>query len=187
MPGPLCDMPGCTNSFNAKCDGCGGVFCYRHISRYPEDLPSFWIDDYDKDDMPVYKSRVQLMDRWRCDRCLSGEPSSAEETPISDVPVPIEEHRQLQGDRIIGHDLRLYGAIMGTATISSSATLDVFGMVGKDLVLLPGSHANVYGLVAGTIWNQGGTLQVFGIVGQRVLTSDGGQTYVDPNAHAHRD
>jgi hypothetical protein len=69
------------------------------------------------------------------------------------------------GPRPIEADSDLKGMIIGTATVKSGVRLLIKGVVTGDLVMEPGSYADVQGVVIGTVRNNGGVLNVDGIVG----------------------
>jgi len=75
--------------------------------------------------------------------------------------------------------------VVGDLTVPAGVRLDHHGMITGDLIVELGGVAVVHGMVTGVITNQGGTIQVFGMVG---AISDQGatETYVAPEAKVGR-
>lgn len=69
------------------------------------------------------------------------------------------------GPRPIEMDSDLKGMIIGMATVRTGVQLIVKGVVTGDLILEPGSRAEIDGTVIGTVRNHGGTLEVRGTIG----------------------
>lgn len=75
------------------------------------------------------------------------------------------------GPRPIETDSDLKGMIIGMATVRSGVHLLVKGIVTGDLVLEPGSSARIEGQVIGIVRNNGGRLDVDGVIGGLEETS----------------
>ncbi len=69
------------------------------------------------------------------------------------------------GPRPIDTDSDLKGMIIGMATVKTGVRLLVKGVVTGDLILEPGSWAEIDGVVIGMVRNNGGTLAVRGKIG----------------------
>ena len=68
------------------------------------------------------------------------------------------------------------GKIEGPFTVDRDLT--IHGMVTSDLVVEPGAHATVHGTVNGTVINQGGHVQIHGMVGAVADTSPSSRTVI---------
>lgn len=69
------------------------------------------------------------------------------------------------GPRPIETDSDLKGMIIGVATVKPGIQLFVHGVVTGDLILERGAHAEIDGIVMGTVFNRGGTVDIRGAVG----------------------
>lgn len=78
----------------------------------------------------------------------------------------------------VTEDTRLLGMIVGSATVTSSTTLELDGTVTGNLILKEYSRVNLHGTVNGDVVNEGGYLAVFGVVNGRVVRL-GGETSID--------
>lgn len=91
------------------------------------------------------------------------------------------ETGRINGDVQVTEDWILHGTVVGTVTVVEGGYLELHGMVIRDLVIEPGGMATLYGTVAGSVYNRGGELEVYGVV-NGALQGDTGATFVDPNA-----
>jgi len=73
----------------------------------------------------------------------------------------------------------LTGMTMDSLVVADGGVLVLLGVGGQDVVVQPGGEAYIYGMLLGNALNYGGRLEVYGIVGGYIYT-DGGATLVDP-------
>lgn len=97
-----CDYPSCTNAFNQKCDRCGGVYCYRHISRYTDEVDSSVIVAHDRHDDPIFRNQISILDRWQCEPCTL----RAQEIVLQQREAQQREHERLAPQRAEQERLR---------------------------------------------------------------------------------
>lgn len=71
---------------------------------------------------------------------------------------------KIDGPFVLEKDIRVNDMITGNTTVRPGATLDLYGLVGGDLIAAVGGAANVYGTVAGVVHNRGGKVNVYGSV-----------------------
>jgi hypothetical protein len=88
---------------------------------------------------------------------------------------------KIEGNTILNEDTELHGMIVGTTTVCEGTVLALHGMVVGDLVLRPDSTVHLHGMVCGDVRNEGGRLDVFGMVQGRVIRADG-LTIIHPKA-----
>jgi autotransporter passenger strand-loop-strand repeat protein len=75
------------------------------------------------------------------------------------------------------------GTIEHDLTVPANMRLDLHGAVGGDLIVEPGGSAVVYGTVLGTIYNEGGEVEVCsGAAVEAVSDATGAKTRVAPRA-----
>lgn len=74
------------------------------------------------------------------------------------------EHGKIEGDYEVLEDLQLYGMITGNAVVKKRATLELFGRIAKNLTVERGAKVVIKGTVSGDVINQGGTVEIYGIV-----------------------
>lgn len=87
----------------------------------------------------------------------------------------------MEGDMKISDELTLNGSVSGTATVTTGGYLILNGMVGQDLVLEKDSKVELFGSVAGNIYNRGGELTIHGIV-EGALYKNAGVIVIYPEA-----
>lgn len=94
---------------------------------------------------------------------------------------------EVRSDRINGSftvdtDLTIYGTVVGRATVRSSRTLVLHGVVTKDLVVESAAHVTVFGTVTGTVINHGGLVEIHGTVGALADTASASRTIITHGA-----
>lgn len=92
------------------------------------------------------------------------------------------ERGKIEGDLVLSEELQLYGMITGTISAGAGSVLWLHGMCCGDLVLGQGAEVQLYGTCAGHVFNRGGVLSVYGVVGGDIDTTNGGQTWTDEKA-----
>jgi len=97
---------------------------------------------------------------------------------IKDISV---ESGQLEGDFNIHNELQFAGMITGNATVIKGGKLILRGMICKNLILERGSEADLYGMVCQNVYNKGGKLRVYGTIAG-TLVDEGGTIAVERNA-----
>lgn len=90
--------------------------------------------------------------------------------------VPIQESIIVDDEEV------LVGRTTDTIVVTNGGKLTVLGLVTKDIIIEPGGMVYIYGVVMQNIINQGGDLEVYGIVAGYVYSSPEGDTYIDPDA-----
>ncbi|EQB29840.1 hypothetical protein M529_22700 [Sphingobium ummariense RL-3] len=95
-------------------------------------------------------------------------------------------HENIEGPFAIGEDLAVYGLVTAGATLRSGVKLILHGTIAGDLVIEPGSRAIIHGTVAGRIRNEGGRVEVFGMVDAVENLSPDAASIIDPAAHVRR-
>ncbi|MGH3008984.1 MAG: hypothetical protein ACRDLM_06200 [Gaiellaceae bacterium] len=88
-------------------------------------------------------------------------------------------HDKLEGDQTIADTLRLYGTIVGDASVVDGGVLELFGTITGSVRVLVGGRADVCGTVGGSLLNEG-TARVEGVVSGEVAGA--GATEVVPGA-----
>lgn len=99
----------------------------------------------------------------------------------------IVEHGKIEDHIIVDRKLTLHGMVTGNVTVVPGGVLVLHGMCCQSVVVERGAAAYLHGTVGGDVLNRGGHLEVFGIVGGRVRTTERGHTFVDPGAVASVD
>lgn len=85
---------------------------------------------------------------------------------------------KIEGPFTVDRDLTIHGMIAGHATVRSGCKLVLHGMVTSDLLVEPDAHATVHGKVNGTVINQGGLVEIHGMVGAVVDTLPSSRTVI---------
>ena len=80
---------------------------------------------------------------------------------------------KIDGNITLNEDTKLHGIIAGAATVSQNVLLHLHGVVAGNLTLEPDSHVVLHGIASGDVINNGGFLEVFGIVNGRVIRNAG--------------
>jgi cytoskeletal protein CcmA (bactofilin family) len=91
----------------------------------------------------------------------------------------------VQGPTILRQDTRLNGVVTGDVTVPAGVRLELNGTVKGNLLACPGSHSVINGAVLGHIFNEGGEVEIFGLVGVG-RTADVERCYVHPTASVGR-
>ena len=94
-------------------------------------------------------------------------------------------HGKIDGPCTIEQDLDLHGMIVGDTTVAKGITLIHHGMITGDLTIRPNARVIIHGMVNGTVRNEGGTVEVYGIVGD-VSDTPGAHTQIMPIAIVER-
>ncbi|MEY9774279.1 cytoskeletal protein CcmA (bactofilin family) [Sinorhizobium fredii] len=68
----------------------------------------------------------------------------------------------IEGSVALPRDVRLYGSVTGTLTVPRGYKCELFGTVGRDLVIERDASAIVHGTVRGTLVNKGGNVVIEG-------------------------
>ena len=85
------------------------------------------------------------------------------------------------GDLTLNEDLQLRGLISGTVTVPDGIHLEVDGMIAGDLIVQQGGRATIRGMVNGIVQNDGGEVDIFGMV-DSVRDLGEGKTRIDGGA-----
>jgi cytoskeletal protein CcmA (bactofilin family) len=78
----------------------------------------------------------------------------------------------VNADLEIADAVHLSGMVRGTVTVAAGGDLKMTGMISGDLVVRPDARARVSGMVSGTVRNQGGDVEISGMV-RRLVTEPG--------------
>lgn len=98
--------------------------------------------------------------------------------------MPVERGK-IEGAVELSDELQLDGMVAGDVTVLDGGHLILRGTCCKNLLIRPGGTVDLYGTVSGDVTNQGGFLEVHGIIRGKLNTIDGGDTYVDVNAQVN--
>ena len=91
------------------------------------------------------------------------------------------EYGQIEGDLSVSDHLALYGLCAGDITVEAGGALHLYGMCAGNVNVKKGGCAVVYGLCTGDAINDGGDLEVRGmVIGD--ITKHGGTTTILPGA-----
>jgi len=93
----------------------------------------------------------------------------------------IEIGEKIEGDVIIEEDTTLEGMIVGNVTVTGAAEFVLRGMVRGTVTVLENSVVYLHGTVNGDVINNGGSLEVYGMIKGR-LFRERGETFIDDNA-----
>lgn len=88
---------------------------------------------------------------------------------------------KIEQNTAISEDTQLLGMIVGLTTVSKNVIFQIHGMIIGDLILNEGATVYINGIVDGNIANNGGHLEIFGIVNGKINT-DIGETIIGPKA-----
>lgn len=91
----------------------------------------------------------------------------------------------VQGPTIVRQDTRLNGVVTGDVTVPPGVRLELNGTVRGNLLTCSGSRAVINGAVLGNLFNQGGEVEIFGLVGL-ARQVDLESCYVHPRASVGR-
>lgn len=87
----------------------------------------------------------------------------------------------IKGDLEVSADTHLLGIVAGSVVVHGGANFLLDGIVSGDVTLASGSSATLRGTVGGSVLNNGGRLEILGIVTGSVQRKDG-QTRIDAKA-----
>ena len=87
----------------------------------------------------------------------------------------------IAGPIIVRTDTRLYGVVAGDVTVPRGVRLELEGVVTGNLLACPGSTVMVHGEVRGRLFNEGGSVAIYGEVGS-VRDSGDQPSYLAPCA-----
>ena len=73
-------------------------------------------------------------------------------------------HSKIQGDYIVKENCKLHGLVTGSVTVEENVSLDIHGMVCKNVLVMQGAILHSHGTVGGKILNQGGLVEIWGVV-----------------------
>ena len=88
------------------------------------------------------------------------------------------ENGQIDGDIEVTQDFQLNGVVNGNVSVISGATFILNGIVMKDINITATSSCNLNGTVMGNVVNNGGTVNIEGVVNGIII----GSTNISPNA-----
>lgn len=91
----------------------------------------------------------------------------------------------VQGPTIVRQDTRLNGVVIGDVTVPPGVRLELNGTVKGNLLACPGSQAVINGAVLGHLFNEGGEVDIFGLVAV-ARPADVERCYVHPTASVGR-
>ena len=92
-----------------------------------------------------------------------------------------EFQHKIEGDVSLSSDLRLRGMVTGSVTVPANVVFELNGMIGEDLICEPGSVVRIHGTVIGSVVNDGGQVEIWGVVGS-IDEKQSGSTIVHPGA-----
>ena len=90
----------------------------------------------------------------------------------------------VRGPTIVRRDTRLNGVVEGDVTVPTGVTLELNGTIKGNLMACKGSHAVINGVVRGRIFDEGGTVEIYGLVGT-VREADTRDAYLHHTAILH--
>ncbi len=79
---------------------------------------------------------------------------------------------KIEGDTVIDEDTQLNGMIVGKTTVAEGVQLALNGMVVGNLVAKKDSVVYLYGMVVGDVINEGGKLEVRGMITGQTFKKD---------------
>jgi cytoskeletal protein CcmA (bactofilin family) len=88
---------------------------------------------------------------------------------------------KIEKDIDIEEDTTIHGMIVGNVQVLDGVTLHLHGMVIGQVLLKEKSNVYLHGTVNGDVINQGGMLEIFGVVNGKVV-KESGKTIIDSNA-----
>lgn len=89
---------------------------------------------------------------------------------------------KIEGPFFVDRDLAVHGMITEHATVRAGFALALHGMVTGDLVVEAGARATIHGMVNGAVINNGGHVEIFGMVDSVRDRSPLAVTVIAPNA-----
>ena len=91
---------------------------------------------------------------------------------------------EISGPTIVRQDTRLNGSVRGDVTVPPGVHLELNGTIRGNLLACKGSRTVIHGVVLGRIFDEGGQVEVYGLVG-RQRASDARDAYLHPTAILH--
>lgn len=89
----------------------------------------------------------------------------------------------IEGDVTVDDIFKLAGMIVGNVTVEEGAHFTLYGTVTNNILIKKGGECNIFGTVAGNVINEGGIVNVSGVVRGCVT----GNVEIAPNARVgHR-
>jgi len=88
---------------------------------------------------------------------------------------------KVEGSIVLSEDTQLHGMIVGSVMVPKDTVLQLHGMIIGSLTLREESTVYLHGMVMGDVINEGGHLEVFGMVNGKVIRKSG-KTMVDSKA-----
>ena len=92
------------------------------------------------------------------------------------------ENGQIEGDLYLDDELQLYGQVTGKTVVEHGGVLHLFGRCTHGLIVKAGGKAVIHGMVSGSVRNEGGYLEVQGMVIGRITTISQGETIIGHSA-----
>ncbi len=93
-------------------------------------------------------------------------------------------NHDVRGPTIIRRDTRLNGAVHGDVTVPPGVHLELNGSIKGNLLVCKGSRAVINGVVRGRVFDEGGAVEIYGLVGT-VRDTDTRGAYLHPTAILH--
>ena len=94
----------------------------------------------------------------------------------------IDEHGKIEGSIHLDYDLTLHGIVTGDVFVAKGSVFVLHGICSQNLVVDKSSQAYLHGIVNGNVHNNGGVLEIYGIVNGYVNTSEDGKTFIATTA-----
>lgn len=88
--------------------------------------------------------------------------------------------KKIKGDLTLEQDIVLRGMIVGNVTVKSNVEFIVHGQIKGNVFIHENSNVIVYGQINGDVINDGGYLEIYGMV--KRLFRERGKTFIDENA-----
>ena len=88
---------------------------------------------------------------------------------------------KVEGNVTIDEDTILKGIITGNVTVTRDAEFALRGIVNGNITIFESSAVYLRGVVNGDVINNGGSLEVYGIINGR-LFRERGETFIDDDA-----
>ncbi len=92
-------------------------------------------------------------------------------------------HEKIDGPFAIEEDVALYGMVVGNATLCRGVRFILHGTIAGNLTVEVGARAIIHGTVAGRVYNDGGRVEIFGLVDAVENLSPSAETIIDASAH----
>ena len=68
----------------------------------------------------------------------------------------------IDGSIVLDRDVRFFGSIAGTLTVPAGRRFELYGSIGRDLIIEKGAAAIVCGTIHGSLINKGGDVLLNG-------------------------